>query len=186
MRLAWIYLIGGAIGLVAAFTMTVEKIEKLRNPGYVPSCSINPIISCGSVMDSKQAAAFGFPNSLIGIGAFAIVATVGLVMLCGFRLPRWFRLGLQLGAAFGVFFVHWLIYSSLYRIHALCPYCIGVWIVTTIIFWYTTLDNMDQFPRLRTAAGALEKIHTAVVVLWCAIIAGLILQEFWDYWLTLV
>ena len=44
----------------------VEKIEILINPDYVPSCSLNPVLSCGSVMITPQASAFGFPNSLIG------------------------------------------------------------------------------------------------------------------------
>ena len=60
----WI-LIAGVVGLAAALTLTVEKIEILINPAYVPSCSINPVPSCGSVMVTPQASAFGFPNPLI-------------------------------------------------------------------------------------------------------------------------
>ena len=62
----WV-LIAGAVGLAAALTLTIEKIEILINPDYVPSCSINPVLSCGSVMITPQASAFGFPNPLIGI-----------------------------------------------------------------------------------------------------------------------
>ena len=65
----WV-LIAGVVGLAAALTLTVEKIEMLINPAYVPSCSINPVLSCGSVMVTPQASAFGFPNPLIGIVAF--------------------------------------------------------------------------------------------------------------------
>ncbi len=68
----WV-LIAGVIGLAAAFTLTVEKIEILINPAYVPSCSINPVLSCGSVMITPQASVFGFPNPLIGIVAFTVV-----------------------------------------------------------------------------------------------------------------
>ena len=49
---------------------------------------------------------------------------------------------------FGVVFVHWLIFQSLYVIGALCPYCMVVWAVTIPIFWYVTLHN------LRSAAPA--------------------------------
>ena len=45
----WV-LIAGVVGLAAALTLTIEKIEILINPDYVPSCSINPVLSCGSVM----------------------------------------------------------------------------------------------------------------------------------------
>jgi uncharacterized membrane protein len=41
---AWWVLIAGVIGLIASMTLTVEKIEILRNPSYVPSCNINPIV----------------------------------------------------------------------------------------------------------------------------------------------
>ncbi|PJE19839.1 MAG: hypothetical protein CK431_30220, partial [Mycobacterium sp.] len=64
---AWWVLIGGVIGLLSSITLTVEKIELLRNPSYVPTCNINPIVSCGSVMVTKQASLLGFPNPLLGI-----------------------------------------------------------------------------------------------------------------------
>ncbi|PRC47126.1 hypothetical protein C6A85_86565, partial [Mycobacterium sp. ITM-2017-0098] len=40
----WV-LIAGVIGLAAAMTLTIEKIELLIDPDYVPSCSINPVLS---------------------------------------------------------------------------------------------------------------------------------------------
>ncbi|MEU0565678.1 vitamin K epoxide reductase family protein [Nonomuraea sp. NPDC005983] len=124
-------LVGGLIGLAAAFVLAVEKIALLKNPGYVPSCSINPVLSCGSVMTTPQAEVFGFPNPLLGIAAFAVVTTVGAALLARAEFPRWFWLGLQAGVTAGVVFVHWLIYQSLYVIGALCPYCMIVWTVTT-------------------------------------------------------
>ncbi|MGB9251369.1 MAG: vitamin K epoxide reductase family protein, partial [Mycobacterium sp.] len=47
---AWWVLIAGVAGLIASATLTIEKIELLVNPSYVPSCNLNPIVSCGSVM----------------------------------------------------------------------------------------------------------------------------------------
>lgn len=44
-------------------------------------------------------------------------------------LPRWYWIGLAVGILVGVAFVHWLIFQSLYRIGALCPYCMVVWAV---------------------------------------------------------
>ena len=125
----WV-LIAGVLGLAAAFTLTVEKIEILINPAYVPSCSINPVLSCGSVMVTPQASAFGFPNPLIGIVAFTVVLVTGVLAVAKVRLPRWYWAGLTAGTLLGVVFVHWLIFQSLYRIGALCPYCMVVWAVT--------------------------------------------------------
>ncbi|WP_216207678.1 vitamin K epoxide reductase family protein [Amycolatopsis aidingensis] len=186
--LSWLYLIAGAIGLVASAALTIEKIAKLGDPEYIPSCSFNPVLTCGDVMDSQQASAFGFPNPLIGIAAFAVVVTVGVVSLAGFRAPRWFWLGMQLGTTFGVVFVHWLIYASLYQIGALCPYCMVVWAVTIPIFWYTTLHNLTHghFSAGRPAATGLARFHSLLLVLWFLIIVVLILIRFWNYWSTLL
>ncbi len=183
--LAWLYVAGGLVGLAAAIALTLEDIAKLRDPSYVPTCSLNPIISCGSVMESAQAQAFGFPNPLLGIGAFAVVVTAGVVLLTGYAAPRWFWLGLQVGATFGVVFVHWLIYSSLYSIGALCPYCMAVWVVTIPIFWYTTLHNLDRgyLPGGGGSVGAvLARFHSVVLVVWYVLVAVLILQAFWSFW----
>ncbi len=145
---------------------------------------MNPIVSCGSVMDSPQASLFGFPNSLLGIAAFAAVTTIGVVLSAGFRAPRWFWLSMQAGTVVGVVFVHYLIYNSLYVIGALCPYCMVVWVVTIPLFSYTTLHNLERghFTAGRPVALGLVRFHSLVVVLWFALIAALILQEFWSFW----
>ena len=177
--LAWLYVLGGGLGLDAAAALTLEKIAKLRDPSYVPTCSLNPVVSCGSVMDSRQAEAFGFPNPLIGVAAFAVVVTTGVAVLAGFQPPRWYRLATNAGTGFGVVFVHWLILTSLYDIHALCPYCLVVWFVTIPLFWYTTLDT---WPRL----APLRRVHSAVLTAWYGLLAALVLEAFWDYWTSLL
>ncbi|TDW24477.1 vitamin K epoxide reductase family protein [Kribbella kalugense] len=182
--LAWLLLVGGSIGFVAAFVLTVERYKLLSNPLYVPSCSINSVLSCSSVMTSSQATAFGFPNPLLGIAGFAVVATIGVVLLTGAQLPRWFGLGLQLGATLAVIFVHWLMYQSIYRIGALCPYCMVVWAVTIPIFWYTTLHNLIQtktsLPRqVRGVVGVLAQYHGVVVTAWILFIGSVVITRFW-------
>ena len=97
----WV-LIAGVVGLAAALTLTIEKIEILINPDYVPSCSINPVLSCGSVMITPQASAFGFPNPLIGIVAFTVVVVTGVLAVAKVGLPRWYWAGLAVGTLLGV------------------------------------------------------------------------------------
>ncbi|CAM3140633.1 vitamin K epoxide reductase family protein [Stackebrandtia soli] len=187
--LPWVLTIGGAIGLLAAFVLTVEKIELILDPTYVPSCSINPILSCGSVMDTPQAVLFGFPNSLLGVAGFAIVLTIGVVLLTGATLPRWIYWGLQLGATAGIVFVHWLIFQSLYRIGALCPYCMVVWVVMIPIFWYVTLHNVTTARltgALRDGVIGIARMHGVILALWYIVIIAMIGVEFWDYWRTLL
>ncbi|WP_323844937.1 vitamin K epoxide reductase family protein [Allosaccharopolyspora coralli] len=186
----YILAIGGAIGFLAAFALTVEKLALLKDSTYTPTCSINPILSCGSVMNTPQGEAFGVPNPLIGIGGFAIVTTIGVAHLGGVRFPRWFWLGLQAGTVFGIVFVHWLIAQSLYTIGALCPYCMVVWAVMILIFWYTTLHTAQHYlslpPSIKKVTNKLAQYHTVVVTVWYLAIAGLILQAFWSYWSTLL
>ncbi|MBB5082456.1 vitamin K epoxide reductase family protein [Nonomuraea endophytica] len=175
--LPYLLLIGGGIGLVAAFVLAVEKIALLKNPAYVPSCSINPVLSCGSIMSTPQAELFGFPNPLLGVAGFAIVTTTGVALLAGAVLKRWFWAGLQIGVTAGVVFVHWLIYQSLYVIGALCPYCMVVWAVTIPIFLYVTLRNL---------ARPFARNHVIVLTLWYLAVLALITIRFWTYWSSLV
>nr|WP_229679882.1 vitamin K epoxide reductase family protein [Saccharopolyspora subtropica] len=186
--LAWLYVVGGLVGLVASFALTVEKLQKLANPDYVPTCSINPILSCGTVMDTPQAALLGFPNPLMGVAAFPVIVTAGAALLAGFRPPRWFWLGMQAGTTLAVLFIHWLVVQSLYTIGALCPYCMVVWATTIPLFWYTTLRNLtsgDLGGRPGTGA-ALARFHSTVLVVWYLVIVVLVLQAFWEYWITLL
>ncbi|GAY16584.1 vitamin K epoxide reductase family protein [Mycobacterium sp. shizuoka-1] len=182
---AWWVLIAGVIGLVSSATLTIEKIEILINPSYVPSCSINPVLSCGSVMVTKQASAFGFPNPLIGIAAFAVVVVTGVLAVAKVRLPRWYWLGLTVGSALGVVFVHWLIFQTLYRIGALCPYCMVVWSVTVPLL--VVVSSIALRPLAGNAvARVLYTWRWSIVTLWFTAIILLILVRFWNYWSTLI
>src|SRR5690606_20874947 len=147
--------------------------------------------SCGSVMSTPQAELFGFPNPLLGIAAFAVVAVVGAALLAGASFRRWFWLGLQIGVTAGVVFVHWLIVQSLYVIGALCPYCMVVWTVTVPLFWYVTLHNLQQghLPApagVRRLARAVTSYHGVVLTVWYLAVITLIGARFWSYWITLV
>ncbi|MDX1884948.1 vitamin K epoxide reductase family protein [Mycolicibacterium sp. 120270] len=178
-------LIAGVLGLAAALTLTVEKIEILINPDYVPSCSINPVLSCGSVMITPQASAFGFPNPLIGIVSFTVVVATGVLALANVRLPRWYWGGLAVGTLLGAAFIHWLIFQSLYRIGALCPYCMVVWAVTIPLL--VVVASIALQPQLES--GVARFIHQwrwSLVTLWFTALILMILVRFWNYWSTLI
>ncbi len=189
--LPYILVIGGFVGLVSSFILTLEKIALLKDPAHQLSCSINPVLSCGSIIMSDQASAFVFPNPILGLIGFSAVITVGMGLLAGATYKRWFWRGLGLGSLFGVVFVHWLIYESLYAIGALCLYCMVVWTVTWPIFWYTTLYNLRKkhLPTPRSLRGVVEFLqqhHADILVAWYIIIIGLIIHNFWYYWSTLL
>jgi uncharacterized membrane protein len=180
----WV-LIAGVVGFVAAFTLTLEKIEILINPAYVPSCSINPVLSCGSVMITPQAAAFGFPNPLIGIVAFSVVVVTGVLALAKVALPQWYWSGLAIGTLVGVGFIHWLIFQSLYRIGALCPYCMVVWAVTIPLLVVVASIALAPFAG-NPVARVAHQWRWSLVTLWFTALILLILVRFWNYWSTLI
>jgi uncharacterized membrane protein len=185
--LPWLLVIAGIVGLICSFVLTLDEVNLLKNPHFQPSCNLNPVISCGSVMKSTQAHAFSFPNPFIGLAAFSAVLTVGMALLAGAQFKRWFWLGLQLGTVFGIAFVHWLFFNTVYRINALCPYCMVVWTVTISLFWYILLYNLEmkhiKLPAKWARAGVFVRHHHLdILVLWLLIIAALILQHFWYYY----
>lgn len=183
--LALVLLVGGLIGVVAAIVLMVEKMALAADPNYVPTCTFNAVLSCGSVMETQMASAFGIPNPLLGIAGFAVVATIGAGMLAGARFHRWFWIATQVGVTFGVVFVHWLMYQSLYVIGALCLYCMIVWTVMIPIFWFTSVRNLRRIigsepAGIRRIAAALTDTPLIVLIAWYLIIAGLVfIRFFW-------
>ncbi|MCG7308019.1 MULTISPECIES: vitamin K epoxide reductase family protein [Brachybacterium] len=181
----------GAIGLVMAVVLLVEKIALIEDPAYVPSCSLDPVLSCGSVMETPQASAFAIPNPILGIAGFSAVLTLGLAILAGARTAHWMSVLIQIGVTFAVLFVHWLIGQSLYEIGALCPYCMIVWAVTIPLFWFTTLHHLrrwtrDSGPATHRAVTLLHEFRLPMVVAWYLVILTLIAVRFWDYWSALL
>lgn len=189
--LGWLLAGGGVIGFLAAFVLTVERFRLAEDPSYVPSCSLNPVLSCGSVMAEPQAALFGFPNPMLGIAAFAVATTLGLLVLSRTPLPRWIWVGLQVGLTAGTVLVVWLISQSLYSIGALCPYCMVVWAVVIPMFVSVTATNLERgvipVPAgARGAVVALSDYKVLVVALALLVIIALIGVRFWAYWSSLV
>lgn len=181
---AWAVLIGGVIGLAASVTLTVEKIRLLTDSGYVPSCNLNPVLSCGSVMVTPQASVLGFPNPLMGIVAFTVVVVTGVLAVTQVPLPRWYWTGLAVGTLAGAGFVHWLIFQSLYRIGALCPYCMVVWAVTLCLLVIFAALAFEP-GGIRNNLQHLHRWRWTVAALWFVALFLLIFIRFQDYWLTL-
>ncbi|ABS06032.1 vitamin K epoxide reductase family protein [Kineococcus radiotolerans] len=183
----------GLIGVSAAFALMVEKIQLLQDPAYVPLCSVNALLSCTSVMTSDQAEVFGFPNPLLGLIGFAVIAAAGGGLLAGASYRTWFWVGLQIGVSAAFVFVHWLIVQSVYSIGALCPYCLLVWIVTAPVFWYTTLRNVSVWaadaprPQRRHAVVRLaQEFHSVPLVIWYLAVLVVVALRFWNQALGMV
>jgi uncharacterized membrane protein len=189
--LPWLLLIGGIIVTLAAVALSVEVFNRLKNPNFVPVCNLNPVLSCTSVADSNQAHAFGVPNYFMGIAGYAALATVGAAMLAGAKFKRWFWLLVELGLVFAFLFMSWLQYETLYRIGALCLFCMVLWVFTWPMFWYTTLynlrtGNIKVSKKFSGINNFIQRHHGDILILWYVIIIALILKRFWYYWQTLI
>jgi uncharacterized membrane protein len=185
---AWWVLIAGVIGLAASMTLTVEKIDLLLKPSYVPTCNINPVVSCGSVMVTPQASVLGFPNPLLGLVGFTVVTVTGVLAVAKVPLPQWYWAGLTVGLLIGAAFVHWLIFQSLYRIGALCPYCMVVWVVTVSLL--VVVASITFRPALQRRESGLASVlyrwRWSIATLWFTAVLLLIMVRFWNYWSTLL
>ena len=182
----YVLIVSGVIGIIASFILTLDKFKILQNPNYVPSCNLNPILACGDVLKTHQGAAFGFPNPFIGLAAFAVLVTIGMGMLAGAKYKRWFHLGLQFGTILGLGFISWLFYQSLYNIHALCPYCMAVWVIVITTFWYSLIFNIDHGfiklnKELKKYYPFVRKNHLDIILIFFLLLALFILNHFWYY-----
>jgi uncharacterized membrane protein len=183
----WVLLVGGLVGAVVALVLLIEKLDLLANPDYIPSCSIDPVLSCGTIMKTAQAAVLGFPNPVIGLLTFPVVAACGAIVLSGAELPRWVWWALEIGSFAGVLFIHWLIVQSLVVIHALCPYCMVAWVAVIAIFWFTTMHNLREGNLGGEPAGdTLVRRHGWGLAAWYVLIVVAIVASFPAYFAAMV
>ncbi|MBQ1090749.1 vitamin K epoxide reductase family protein [Streptomyces sp. B93] len=182
--LAVLLVLTGAAGLVASWVITLDKFKLLEDPDFTPGCSLNPVVSCGSVMTSDQAEAFGFPNPMLGLVTYAVVIGVGVSLLAGAVFPRWYWLTFDAGCLFGVGFVSWLQFESLYRINALCLWCCLAWAATILLFWYVTAHAVRNafLPAPRWLKAFLAEFTWVVPVVHLGVVGMLILTRWWDFW----
>lgn len=185
--LPYLLIIGGVIGYVCSFIIMFDKIKILENPHYIPSCSLNPVVSCGSVMQSKQANIFGFPNPFIGLGMFPVTIVIGAAMLAGAKFKRWFWVAFEAGLLLGLAFAYWLLFESVYRIKALCPYCLAIDVVMITVTWYVGFYVIDNFYKLKSGwlhktYGWVRRHHLDILILWFLILIAGILNHFWYYY----
>lgn len=189
--LPYILIIAGILGCIASFALTYDKIQIIKDPNYVPSCNINPIFSCGSVMKTEQANLLGVPNTLFGLVGFTALTTLGVLLVAGAQLRKWLWILAQIMATIGVVFMHYLFFQGVYRIGAICPWCFLVWMITIPTFWYMTLYNLREgyITLPKQIAGwnkVLQRNHGNVLLVWYLIIFVILLHRFWYYWVTLI
>ncbi|SJM54572.1 vitamin K epoxide reductase family protein [Gulosibacter sp. 10] len=181
--LGWVLLIGGGIGLLASFMLTIEYIHSLTEPDAQLLCDVNVFVTCQPAMNSSAGAILGFPNVILGLVSFTIAVVSGVVLLAGSALPRWYWIGLQVGLLGGAVLITYLQWYSGFQLRALCLWCMVIWTATIPTFALTTIGNLanGRLGRGGIRAGrGLAQWAWVVIVVWYLAVIGLVLAGMWD------
>src|SRR5579875_1419951 len=135
LRQAYPYLlvIGGVIGLIASLILTHDTLSIAQNHHYIPSCNLNPVLSCGNVINAPGDTILGLPYPFYGIGVFAVLIGVGAGLFAGAKYKKWYWVTFQALMTFGTIGAYLLLIKSVFSIHSLCPFCLSVDVVTTTL-----------------------------------------------------
>ncbi len=178
----------GIVGLVASLTLSYDTLSIAHNASYIPACNLNPVISCGSVINSKGDTILGLPYPFYGIAAFAVLLTVGVSMLAGAKFNKLYWRSFLTVISLGLIGAYGLLIKSVYSIHALCPYCLTIDFITTIMVWYSWLYALDNkivvFKRfgLQKCYVWARRHHVDILVVWFVLIIVFLLHHFWYYY----
>lgn len=138
--------VGGAVGVIAAFLQTTEKLTILGNEDADLVCNLNSVFSCTNVLNAWQSSVFGFPNSLMCMILFTIFTTIALVGATSGRLSRGFRLGTQVLSLFTLGFAIWFLTQSIYVINSLCILCLFCFTGLLLVNWGWLRINAADLP----------------------------------------
>jgi len=186
----WVFgtmLLFAIIALAAAFVLSVEEINSIKNPDAILSCTFNAVLDCSKVMQTWQASVFGFPNMFIGLMAYSVIVTIAVLGLAGTQFPRLFLKLANIGFLIGAIFAYWLFFSSVYVIQILCPWCLVVTFTTTMILatmtYYNLRQNTFEFKKKTNAKIQVflaKGYHTLIVASWIVIMIALVIIKFGD------
>ena len=178
-------IVAGAIGWFASFELLTEYVKTLKNPEYVPNCSVSVLVTCGPNMGSWQGSIFGFSNTIIGVAAFVAPIAVGVALLAGARFAPWFWWLYQAGLLFGFGLILWLSYQSVFSLGTLCPWCMVVWTVMIPLFWVSGLrpHAIGDVPHSARVQGVFAGLYSWswVLIIVCYLLIAIIAQVQLDW-----
>lgn len=175
-------IIGSAIGGLAAFIQTVERISYALHPSNPLTCDINSVFSCTNVFDAWQSSVFGFSNSIMCLAFFAVTLGVGLAGWTA-QIGKVLRLSMHFFALFFLGFGAWYLQQSAFSIGALCIFCIFCYGGVIGLNWAWLRINVNDLPfsqniinKLKT--GITHGADTLFWALWALGIAAMFIFKF--------
>ena len=139
---AIIFIIIGTIGFLDATYLTIEDLR-----GTIPLCAI--VSGCKQVLQSGYAHLGPIPLSVLGMIYYAVVI-IGALLFFDLKKIRFLHL-LADFTLLGIFASGYFIFLQIFIIKALCIYCLGSALTSTLLFlngWYvyrkTRPTNLDS------------------------------------------
>ncbi len=125
------------LALAGIFVALYLLLYKLGMIGAL-SCAVG---SCETVNSSKWAKFLGLPVAGWGVGYYVATFALAMVSTREEFADSHFVSQILLGVATtGLLFSAWLTYLELFRIHAICQWCVVSAIIVTIIFCVSLAD----------------------------------------------
>jgi uncharacterized membrane protein len=134
-------MIVAALALAGIFVASYLLMYKLGMIGHL-TCSVG---SCETVNTSRWAKFLGMP--VAGWGVAWYVGMFGLALVSDqakFDDSRTMSLALLVLAASGLIFSAWLTWLELFRIHAICQWCVISALLVTSIFLVCVADYRER------------------------------------------
>jgi uncharacterized membrane protein len=125
------------IALIGVFVSLYLTLYKL---GYIGTlvCGTG---GCETVQLSRWGNFLGLPVAVWGAGYYLLVLLLSLVGTHErFESSRGLSIGMLLVTSWGVLFTAWLTYLELFRIHAICRWCVGSAVMVLALFVLAVWD----------------------------------------------
>ncbi len=95
------------------------------------ACPQTTLVNCDLVLKSSYAVLFGIPMPFYGIFFFL----VSIFFLNRIKFLIWWL-------SIGIIFVFYLLYTELFRLHAICLWCTSVHIIVFVMFFISLIYNL--------------------------------------------
>jgi uncharacterized membrane protein len=122
-------------GLLASFSLLHETFQVYKNPTYVASCNISPLISCQSAMSAPESEILGLPFATFGVAGFVALLVFSVLLATGTAFRPWVWKAGLVAATAGLGSAVYLYVVSITSIGSICPWCFLTWVSTIAIFW---------------------------------------------------
>ncbi|MCX6343914.1 MAG: vitamin K epoxide reductase family protein [Armatimonadetes bacterium] len=120
------------IGFADSFYYTLLHYGYLgfQSPVVPMICELKQSV-CRTLATSAWASTFGIPNSIFGMGYYALV---GIAAVSRFKLKYWpFGAALTAISIFAALFSIYLAWAMVFMVHEICPLCVAAQVINIIL-----------------------------------------------------